>query len=601
VAAFAAAFAAVGLAPMHVELRRHACTVVLVEAVLVAALFSLGPGGVVLAATCGEAVACCASRQQRLKLVFNVTCVAAASAVAAAMFGALAVAGPDHPSSWTAAGVAAASFAAVNLVAIASVLSLGERRRVTEVLGASAASAMAASGASASLGLAAVVLFAVNPFGPVLLVPLVAAVVVGTRRLALQSAERLRFQRLYEASARSGSLDGFEGALATVATEARGLVTGSAAVCVARGGDGRWVGVVVDDDGPRPASDQAARIVGDLSSTLSTGAYDLARLPRAARSALPPGVRLLLTTPRPDARVDVVLAVVREIAADGHDGRRVDVLSAFAGHAALTVANALLYAEVEEALRHQVDVNRHKGEFLAAVSHELRTPLTSVLGAIGTLRRVGDRLDAARRDQLLGMALDQGARLNRLIEELLLVAAGERGGMVAAPTPVAVEPLVRSVLDDLAGRDEGRLSCDASTAGVAHTDGLKLRRLLTELAENALKYAPCGPVEIRAARTAGDLVVEVADLGPGVPREDRERVFERFVQLDQSATRRRGGTGIGLYLCRQLASHLGGSLVLDERPGGGCLAVLRVPHGGPAGAADAGAEQATSLAPAPAG
>jgi signal transduction histidine kinase len=90
------------------------------------------------------------------------------------------------------------------------------------------------------------------------------------------------------------------------------------------------------------------------------------------------------------------------------------------------------------------------------------------------------------------------------------------------------------------------------------------------LIENATKYAPSGPIEIEAMAAGSRALFFVTDHGPGIAPDDRARVFERFVQLDQSLTRRQGGLGLGLYLCRQLVELLDGELVLTETPGGGC-------------------------------
>jgi signal transduction histidine kinase len=96
------------------------------------------------------------------------------------------------------------------------------------------------------------------------------------------------------------------------------------------------------------------------------------------------------------------------------------------------------------------------------------------------------------------------------------------------------------------------------------------------LIENAAKYAPNGPIEIEVMAAGARVVVFVTDHGPGIAATDRERVFERFVQLDQTLTRSQGGLGLGLYLCKQLAEVLDGELVLTETPGGGCSFCLAV-------------------------
>jgi signal transduction histidine kinase len=114
--------------------------------------------------------------------------------------------------------------------------------------------------------------------------------------------------------------------------------------------------------------------------------------------------------------------------------------------------------------------------------------------------------------------------------------------------------------------------------GRVRSDESKLHRVLVNLIENAAKYAPDGPIELEAMAAGARLLFFVTDHGPGISAADKDRVFERFVQLDQSLTRRQGGLGLGLYLCRQLAELLGGEIVLTDTPGGGacfCLAVDR--------------------------
>jgi signal transduction histidine kinase len=274
----------------------------------------------------------------------------------------------------------------------------------------------------------------------------------------------------------------------------------------------------------------------------------------------------------------VVLAVTREIFPDEQAKGRADVLAAFAGHAALVVANTLLFEEVEQALRRQIDLNRQKDEFVAAVSHELRTPLTTVLGVVSTARRLRSRLEPDALDELLGRAAQQGDRLRRLIDELLLVAAAEHGTLAVQNNPVDPRDLAEEVRVELDGRAGGRLRVrTGGDVGRLVTDGDKLRQILINLVENAVKYAPDGPIEVNVRRVGQTIEWCVMDHGPGIPAEERDRVFDCFVQLDQSSTRRQGGTGLGLYLCRRLADLLGGDLELTETPGGGCRFTLRLP------------------------
>ena len=109
------------------------------------------------------------------------------------------------------------------------------------------------------------------------------------------------------------------------------------------------------------------------------------------------------------------------------------------------------------------------------------------------------------------------------------------------------------------------------------TDRSKVARILLNLVENAGKYAPSGSIELLATSAGREVCFRVVDHGPGIPAAERQRAFERFVQLDQSSTRRRGGTGLGLHLCRQLAELVEGRLTLSGTPGGGCTFALSLP------------------------
>ncbi|HVM01461.1 MAG TPA: HAMP domain-containing sensor histidine kinase, partial [Acidimicrobiales bacterium] len=128
-----------------------------------------------------------------------------------------------------------------------------------------------------------------------------------------------------------------------------------------------------------------------------------------------------------------------------------------------------------------------------------------------------------------------------------------------------------------AGEEPAPIRFHGSGSAIVHTSEPKLRQVVSNLVENACKYAPGSPVDV-VLRADGEWSrIEVVDGGPGIPVADRERVFERFVQLDQTSTRSRGGTGLGLYLCRQVTVLLGGSLTLGDSPGGGCRFVLALP------------------------
>lgn len=583
---FLVAFALVGLVPMHLELGRHACTVTLVDAVLVAALFNLGTHGVILAAAGGELIAVVASRQRPLKLTFNVAATLGAVTLAAHAFALGPAADATRPGSWAWAVLAVAIYGFANHTSTSAVLMFVERQSFDAVFLASLTTAAVTTVVAVAIGLSAVALQAVHPWGPALLVPLIGLVVLETRRLAAHRAEHLRFERLYLASRNTGRLQGLEEALATLAGEARQLVTGSVGICCGQDRHGLWQGAIVDDLGYWPAPPDVVAAVRAMAAGASEE-VPAGRLPPAVRAIAPSVASAVVAQSGADSVASAVLVVLREIGGDKRQASRTGALGAFAGHAALTLANACLYAEVEDALRHQVDLNRQKDDFVAVVSHELRTPLTALLGAIRTIGRLGDRLDIDARARMLDIAERQGTRLQRLIDDLLLVAAAEDERAACVVEEVRLAELVTDLVTTLAGSggERVRVEVDPKMA-VLLSDGPKLGQLVFNLVENAAKYAPDGPIEVVARLRRGAATLAVVDHGPGIPAPDRERAFERFVQLDQSSTRERGGTGLGLYLCRRLTHLLGGNLDLTATPGGGCTFTIVLPGSIAAGQPD---------------
>jgi signal transduction histidine kinase len=587
---FAVAFAIVSRFEMHLEFGRVQVAFSLAEIVFVVALFSLGPIGVAIAGASGEALARAVRGLPPLKVLFNSANYLCAQLVAASGFWLIGSRDPHNVVSWAAALGATLCFSILNMATLATVLALAEHRSFHDMFLRSAPTSTLVTLAAAPLGLIGLDLFRRAAWGPILLVPLAIAVVLNTRYGARQRDEHLRFGRLYEASSRTARLLGFDEAMETVAGEARHLLAATWAVCCAQDPSGHWSGILVSDSGAETASDATVNALVELGAGHAGRAgweVALDRLPAQVQAVLPRTAGMVLATSPEGALVPLVLAGFRPGAPDSSAASHAETLAAFASQAALAVGNGRLYGEVEEALHHQLDLNRQKTDFVAAVSHELRTPLTSMLGSVQTLQRLGARATDERRDWLLDMTNRQGQRLKRLIEELLLVAAAEQSGINCKHELIDLGALLEDLRAEVALATAGRLQITVADAPVrVITDRLMLQQIVLNLLENAGKYAPEGPIEVRACTagaggaTAGvTAVVTVRDHGPGVPADQRERVFERFVQLDQSSTRRNGGTGLGLYLCRKLAAALGGELDLMAVAGPGCCFALQLPTG----------------------
>ena len=180
------------------------------------------------------------------------------------------------------------------------------------------------------------------------------------------------------------------------------------------------------------------------------------------------------------------------------------------------------------------------------------------------------------------MAVRQGTRLKELIEQLLLAARFEQTSAERAERPlVDAAALARDALAAARVAHPGReLALIAREVLPVRAAPEAVLQVLGNLLDNAAKYAPdLGPVRLEATRFGPMAVLAVEDTGPGVPPADRERIFERFTQLDSGATRRAGGVGLGLYIARRLARDQGGDLLVTDPtpPGQGARFELRLP------------------------
>ena len=225
------------------------------------------------------------------------------------------------------------------------------------------------------------------------------------------------------------------------------------------------------------------------------------------------------------------------------------------------------------------ELDRLKDEFMAVVSHELRTPLASVYGAAMTLQR--RELDTEGRDAMLGIIYRESARLAQLVDQVLWASRLESGRDETTIESLDAEELAREVVDSVGTHLPPGLSlhlrADAPRRPIA-ADSEKLQHVLVNLVENAVKYSPDGGrIEVRLEPADGHLRVTVADEGLGIPREDQERIFDKFKRLDPHLTRGVGGTGLGLYICRELVQQMGGRIWVVSEPSRGSAFSFELP------------------------
>ncbi len=237
-----------------------------------------------------------------------------------------------------------------------------------------------------------------------------------------------------------------------------------------------------------------------------------------------------------------------------------------------------LNAELERA-------SHAKDQFLASMSHELRTPLNAILGFTGTLlMRLPGPL-TPEQDRQLQIVRSSATHLLSLINDALDLAKIESGKRDLNFAPVSVAEVIGEVTAAQASlATEKGLAFSSSLDGVPETivtDRRSLAQILLNLTSNALKYTERGSVRIVAKSNGSDVAIGVSDTGIGIKPEDLTRLFKAFEQLDPTSTRQYGGTGLGLYLSRSLALHLGGTLAVASEYGVGSTFTLTLPVSGP--------------------
>lgn len=230
-----------------------------------------------------------------------------------------------------------------------------------------------------------------------------------------------------------------------------------------------------------------------------------------------------------------------------------------------------------------------KDDFIARVSHELRTPLTPVRGYAQTLLRAGDRIDATTRTEALEQVIERVGHMERLIDDLLLVSRVASGRPSPTtemdPTEIDVLRLVRRLADWLgqgvaAGRQVIINTDDPEVR--AWADPVRVGQIVTNLLSNACKYGYQGtPITITLRDLGANVEVSVADHGPGIPADRLESIFDRFERLDDPMHMRTSGLGLGLFLARELATAIGGSLTATSERGIGSTFTLVLPAARP--------------------
>lgn len=221
-----------------------------------------------------------------------------------------------------------------------------------------------------------------------------------------------------------------------------------------------------------------------------------------------------------------------------------------------------------------------KNQLLSTVSHELRTPLASIKGFASTLLRQDVRWDEATQRDFLRIIEEESNRLEELIDNLLDMSQMEAGALRIQREPVQLRRLVREAVENAQRQTESHWFVMDLPAELPRVwaDPRRIRQILNNVLENAIKYAPNGGQIMVTCEIENDqLLTSISDQGQGIPREFLERIFDRFFQVDSANTRATGGSGLGLAIAKDIVQAHGGTIWAESDAGQGSVFRFTLP------------------------
>ena len=278
-----------------------------------------------------------------------------------------------------------------------------------------------------------------------------------------------------------------------------------------------------------------------------------------------------------------MLSLVRKEPAS-FDEQEIELVTLLGRFLGATVQNIHAYEAERETVDELRRLSALRADFVSLVSHELRSPMASLIGSAETLRSRWRELAPEQRESFLGLIAHETGRLAALVEDVLDTSRIEAGTFSYSFADVDLGALVRAAVAAAeSGQDEVRVSAEVAAAlPSVRGDGERLRQVLSNLIDNAVKYSPAGE-EVRVMTLAqnGRVEVAVSDRGPGIPSEQQRLIFEKFGRA-KLGDKTKPGTGLGLYIARSIAEAHGGSIAVASSPGRGATFTLTLPLDAPA-------------------
>lgn len=369
------------------------------------------------------------------------------------------------------------------------------------------------------------------------------------RRTSLQ-----RISNLYEFGRRMSSAAGATGVMDALADHlARSL--------------GRSVAVLVPDAEGNPSI--GARAGGAVA--IPAAIMDLVRAPAGMEPLVSGGWHVIALATRSEPRGRVAIGATL-------DAEQLDLARSLCDQAAVALDRTRLVADLEQ-VRLVSETEQLRSALLSSISHDLRTPLASIIGSTTSLLEYGDSFSAADRRELLATVVEEAQRLDRHIQNLLDMTRLGHGSLTLSRDWVDLHDIVGSAVGRLRDVLKG-MPVDvgiADTVPLLWVHGVLIEQALVNLLDNAIRFSPPdGRLSITAIASGGHIEIELCDDGPGIPEDEREKIFDMFYTVRQGDRSHLQGTGLGLAICRGMVAAHGGSVTAhDGRNGRGtCMRIV---------------------------
>jgi signal transduction histidine kinase len=300
-----------------------------------------------------------------------------------------------------------------------------------------------------------------------------------------------------------------------------------------------------------------------------------------AASASDSGIRAAVAVPLLREGTIIGVLTVRRAEPRAYTQKQIELLETFADQAVIAIENTRLFNEIVQKSRELEIASRHKSQFVANMSHELRTPLAAMLGYAELL---SDGMFGELPEKVIGIierVQANGKHLLGLINTVLDISKIESGQFQLSLVEYSLASMIETVrvaTESLAAAKKLAFRTDVVKGlPYGHGDEPRLTQVLLNLVGNAIKFTDAGEVCISAAAKNGSFVVSVSDTGPGIPDEERERIFDKFHQVDSTSTKTKGGTGLGLAIAKEIIEMHGGHIWVESIVGRGSTFRMELP------------------------